>query len=46
MQERLADVLETRGADPQQQAMRYAFLANIAFPENAHILEVGAARAC
>src|SRR5215217_1917610 len=41
MQERLADVLETRGADPQQQAMRYAFLANIAFPENAHILEVG-----
>jgi hypothetical protein len=25
-QERLADVLETRGADAQQQAMRHAFL--------------------
>lgn len=29
-QERLAEVLETRGADPQQQAMRRAFLAEIA----------------
>jgi ubiquinone/menaquinone biosynthesis C-methylase UbiE len=40
-QERLADVLETRGADSQQQAMRRAFLADIAFPANAHVLEVG-----
>jgi ubiquinone/menaquinone biosynthesis C-methylase UbiE len=41
MQERLVDVLETRGADPQQQAMRRAFLADIAFPERARVLEVG-----
>jgi trans-aconitate methyltransferase len=41
MQERLADVLETRGADPQQKAMCHAFFADIAFPENAHVLEVG-----
>jgi ubiquinone/menaquinone biosynthesis C-methylase UbiE len=40
-QDRLAAVLETRGADPQQQAMRRAFLADIAFPERAHVLEVG-----
>jgi SAM-dependent methyltransferase len=41
MQERLAGVLETRGADPQQQDMRRAFLANIPFPEQARILELG-----
>ena len=35
MQERLADVLETRGADPRQQAMRRAFLSDIAFPSDA-----------
>jgi ubiquinone/menaquinone biosynthesis C-methylase UbiE len=40
-QERLAEVLETRGTDPQQQAMRRAFLADIAFPARAHVLEVG-----
>lgn len=40
-QERLASVLETRGADPQQQAMRRSFLANVAFPANARVLEVG-----
>lgn len=40
-QERLAGVLETRGADPQQRAMRRAFLADVAFPANAHVLEVG-----
>jgi ubiquinone/menaquinone biosynthesis C-methylase UbiE len=40
-QERLADVLETRGADPQQQAMRRAFLGDIPFPANASLLEVG-----
>jgi SAM-dependent methyltransferase len=39
--ERLAGVLETRGADPQQQAMRRSFLADIAFPPRAHVLEVG-----
>ncbi len=40
-QGRLAEVLETRGADPQQQAMRHAFLGDIAFPEQARVLEVG-----
>jgi ubiquinone/menaquinone biosynthesis C-methylase UbiE len=41
MQERLAYVLETRGADLQQRAMRRVFLADISFPANAHVLEVG-----
>jgi ubiquinone/menaquinone biosynthesis C-methylase UbiE len=41
MQERLAGVLETRGADPRQQAMRRDFLADVAFPANAKVLEVG-----
>ena len=40
-QERLAAVLETRGADPQQRAMRRALLADIAFPADARVLEVG-----
>ena len=40
-QERLAGVLETRGADPRQRAMRQAFLADVAFPANARVLEVG-----
>lgn len=41
MQERLAGVLETRGADPQQQDMRRAFLADIPFPSEACVLEIG-----
>ncbi len=41
MQERLAGVLETRGADPQQREMRQTFLADVPFPTNAHVLEVG-----
>ncbi|WP_292164051.1 methyltransferase domain-containing protein [Mesorhizobium sp.] len=41
MQERLAGVLEARGADPQQQAMRRAFLSGIDFPEGAHVVDVG-----
>jgi ubiquinone/menaquinone biosynthesis C-methylase UbiE len=40
-QDRLADVLETRGADPQQQALRQAFLADIPFPAGARVLDVG-----
>jgi hypothetical protein len=40
-QQRLAEVLETRGADPQQQAMRQAFLTEIPFPAQARVLEVG-----
>jgi ubiquinone/menaquinone biosynthesis C-methylase UbiE len=41
MQERLADVLETRGADRQQQELRRAFLDAIQFPTDARVLEVG-----
>jgi arsenite methyltransferase len=41
MQARLVEVLETRGADPQQQAMRRAFLADIPFPPRSRVLEVG-----
>ena len=41
MQERLADVLETRGADRQQQELRRTFLADIQFPGRARVLEVG-----
>jgi SAM-dependent methyltransferase len=40
-QERLAAVLETRGGDPQQQAMRRAFLDDTPFPPHAVVLEVG-----
>lgn len=40
-QERLADVLETRGADAQQQRMRDAFLGDIGFPAGARVLDVG-----
>jgi ubiquinone/menaquinone biosynthesis C-methylase UbiE len=41
MQDRLADVLETRGADPQQQELRRTFLAAIPFPDGGRVLEVG-----
>ena len=41
MQERLASVLETRGADPQHREMSQTFLADIPFPTNAYVLEVG-----
>jgi len=41
MQDRLADVLETRGADRQQQELRRIFLADIEFPADARVLEVG-----
>ena len=40
-QERLADVLEKRGADPQQQAMRRDFLQGVVFPQGAQVLDVG-----
>lgn len=40
-QERLADVLEKRGADPQQQALRRAFLQEVPFPRDARVLDVG-----
>ncbi|HET8738343.1 MAG TPA: methyltransferase domain-containing protein [Acidimicrobiia bacterium] len=41
MQRRLGDVLETRGADPQQRAMRMVFLDSIPFPDGSTVLEVG-----
>jgi SAM-dependent methyltransferase len=41
VQERLAGVLETRGADPSQRAMRRRFLESIPMPEQAEVLEVG-----
>lgn len=37
MRERLADVLETRGSDLQQQARCRVFLADISLPANAHV---------
>jgi ubiquinone/menaquinone biosynthesis C-methylase UbiE len=40
-QERLVDVLERRGADAQQQAMRRAFLQEIPFPHHARVLDLG-----
>lgn len=40
-QQRLAEVLETRGADPQQQEMRRRFLSDLPFPSAARVLEVG-----
>jgi SAM-dependent methyltransferase len=40
-QERIAAVLEKRGADPQQREMRCAFLGDVPFPPRARVLEVG-----
>ena len=40
-QERLAGVLEARGADPQQQAMRDVFLDEIGFPATSRVLDIG-----
>ena len=40
-QDRLAEVLEARGADAQQQAMRHAFFELIEFPAEAQVLDVG-----
>ena len=41
MQERLADVLELRAADPQQRAMLNAYLSELQLPSGAIALEVG-----
>ncbi|HEX5778037.1 MAG TPA: methyltransferase domain-containing protein [Xanthobacteraceae bacterium] len=40
-QRRLAGVLEARGADPQQQALRTSFLGEIEFPPRCRVLDVG-----
>ncbi len=45
-QERLAAVLETRGGDPQQQAMRRVFLDDTPFPPTRWSWKSGAAPAC
>jgi ubiquinone/menaquinone biosynthesis C-methylase UbiE len=37
----IAEVLELRAADPQQAAMRRAYLGDIRFPSGARVLEVG-----
>jgi ubiquinone/menaquinone biosynthesis C-methylase UbiE len=37
----IAGALETRAADPQQEAMRDAYLADVPFPPAARVLEVG-----
>jgi|SRR5262245_8114754 len=41
LQERLADVLELRAADPQQQAMLRAYLSELDLPQGAKALEIG-----
>jgi hypothetical protein len=41
IQERLVGVLETRGADPQQRALRCAFLGEVPLPAGARVLEAG-----
>ena len=39
--EPLIDILELRAADPGQTELREAYLAEIAFPPNARVIEVG-----
>ncbi len=41
IQERLAEVIELRFADPRQQAMLRAYLSEIEFPHEARVLEIG-----
>lgn len=41
IQERLADVIELRAADPRYQAMVRAYLSEIGFPPRTHALEIG-----
>jgi ubiquinone/menaquinone biosynthesis C-methylase UbiE len=40
-QQQLADILETRGADLQQRAMREAFLGDLPLTDGARVIEVG-----
>ena len=39
--ERIAEVLELRAADPRQQALHAGYLAELALPADAHVLEIG-----
>ena len=41
MQERLADVLETRGTNPQQQELRRSFLGDVEFAAGARVIDIG-----
>ena len=41
VQERLAEVLELRAAEPAQQAMLEDYLADLPLPDGARVLEVG-----
>ena len=41
IQERPADVIEMRAADPRMQAMFHAYLSEIEFPSEAKVLEIG-----
>ena len=41
IQERLADVLEMRAADPRQREMLHSYLSEIIFPPDARVLEIG-----
>jgi cyclopropane fatty-acyl-phospholipid synthase-like methyltransferase len=41
MQERMAEILELRAADPQQRAMLDSYLAEIQLPPRARVLEIG-----
>jgi ubiquinone/menaquinone biosynthesis C-methylase UbiE len=41
VQQRLADVMELRAADPRYQAMLRAYLSEIDFPPGAQVLEIG-----
>jgi SAM-dependent methyltransferase len=40
-QERLADILELRASDPQQQAIVESYLSRVEFPDSARVLEIG-----
>src|SRR4051812_11433025 len=40
-QDQLADVMELRGADGQQRALRRDFLAAVPFPDRAEVLDLG-----
>jgi ubiquinone/menaquinone biosynthesis C-methylase UbiE len=39
--EQLADAMELRATDPQQQAMLAAYLDDLAMPDGATVLEIG-----
>ena len=41
MQERLAEVLELRAADPHQRAMLEEYTARLELPDGSELLEVG-----